>query len=103
MDKMRRRPPLSIRAVAVAAVTVALILIAAIALLVWPLALIPVNSAAARLDALRTALAIGAGAAGAATLVLAGRRQVHIEEASAAIEADALERRITELQLKAVE
>jgi hypothetical protein len=50
-----------------------------------------------RLDALRTALAIGAGAAGVATLVLAGRRQMHVEEVAVVTEKDAIERRVTDL------
>jgi hypothetical protein len=38
-----------------------------------------------------------------ATLLLAGRRQVHAEEVAAVTEKDAVERRITELYLKAVD
>lgn len=60
--------------------------------------------ATARIDAIRTALTVGAGTGGAAALLLALRRQwlsehTHIrqEEADAAAEFDAAERRITEL------
>ncbi|MFC4516317.1 pentapeptide repeat-containing protein [Streptomyces ehimensis] len=60
--------------------------------------------ATARIDAIRTALTVGAGTGGAAALLLALRRQwlsehTHIrqEAADAAAEFDAAERRITEL------
>jgi hypothetical protein len=99
----RSRRPLSLRAVVVAGVVVLLCAAISILFLVWPIPLIPAETADERLAALRTALTIGAGAAGAAALLLAGRRQVHPEEAAAAIELDARERRITELYIKAVD
>lgn len=98
-----RRQPLSMRAIAWACGVVSLVCICSIAVLVWPFPLISTQSAADQIDALKTALTIGAGAAGAATLILAGRRQVHLEEAAATTELDAKERRITELYVKAVD
>ena len=86
-----------------AATGVAACLLLAVGFLVWPLPLIPLSTPDDRLTALRTALTLGAAAAGAATLLLAGRRQVHQEEMAAAADADARERRITELYVKAVD
>jgi hypothetical protein len=102
-ESRRPRNPLSLRAIVWAGVVVLLFTATALGFLVWPFPLIPAGSSGERLDALRTALTIGAGAAGAATLLLAGRRQVHLEEAAAATELDARERRITELYIKAVD
>lgn len=57
----------------------------------------------ARLDAVRTGLAAGAGAAAAVGLMLAFRRQQHQEIATLLNDLDATERRITELYAKAAE
>ena len=57
----------------------------------------------ARLDAVRTGLAAGAGAGAAVGLMLAFRRQHHQEIATVLTDLDATERRITELYTKAVE
>lgn len=61
------------------------------------------DRANARLDAVRTALAAGAGVGAAAGLMLAFRRQRHQEIATALGDHDATERRITELYAKAAE
>jgi len=98
-----RRRPLSLAAIAWASAAVAAVVLLALAVLVWPLSLVRPISVTEQLDALKTVLAIGAGAAGVATLLLAGRRQVHLEENAAVAEADARERRITELYVKAVD
>jgi uncharacterized protein YjbI with pentapeptide repeats len=57
----------------------------------------------ARLDAVRTGLAAGAGAGAAVGLMLAFRRQHHQEVETVLTDLDATERRITELYTKAVE
>ena len=61
------------------------------------------DQASARLDAVRTGLAAGAGAGAAVGLMLAFRRQHHQEIATDLSDRDATERRITELYTKAVE
>ena len=61
------------------------------------------DQANARLDAVRTGLAAGAGAGAAVGLMLAFRRQHHQEITTALTDHDATERRITELYTKAVE
>ena len=61
------------------------------------------DRANARLDAVRTGLAAGAGAGAAVGLMLAFRRQHHQEIATVLTDLDATERRITELYTKAVE
>ena len=61
------------------------------------------DQATARLDAVRTGLAAGAGAGAAVGLMLAFRRQHHQEIATLLTDLDATERRITELYTKAVE
>jgi len=61
------------------------------------------DRANARLDAVRTGLAAGAGAGAAVGLMLAFRRQHHQEIATVLTDLDATERRITELYAKAVE
>jgi len=61
------------------------------------------DQANARLDAVRTGLAAGAGAGAAVGLMLAFRRQHHQEIATRQTDHDATERRITELYTKAVE
>ena len=61
------------------------------------------DQANARLDAVRTGLAAGAGAGAAVGLMLAFRRQHHQEITTAQTDHDATERRITELYTKAVE
>ncbi|MFC4836265.1 pentapeptide repeat-containing protein [Actinomycetospora chibensis] len=67
-------------------------------------------SGAVQIDAIRTALTAGVGVGGAVALLLAFRRQRHSEEtsilvhqATLASEADALERRTTELYTSAAE
>ncbi|MFF5208902.1 hypothetical protein [Streptosporangium sp. NPDC000396] len=57
----------------------------------------------ARIEAVRTALAAGAGVGAAVTLLLAVRRQRHQELATAHTTHDAAERRVIELYTKAVE
>ncbi len=57
----------------------------------------------ARIEAVRTALAAGAGVGAAVTLLLAVRRQRHQELATAHTTHDAAERRTTELYARAVE
>jgi uncharacterized protein YjbI with pentapeptide repeats len=61
------------------------------------------DRATARLDAVRTGLAAGAGAGAAVGLMLAFRRQHHQEIVTVLTDLDATERRITELYTKAVE
>ena len=61
------------------------------------------DQATARLDAVRTGLAAGAGAGAAVGLMLAFRRQHHQEIATLLTDLDATERRIIELYTKAVE
>ena len=61
------------------------------------------DQANARLDAIRTGLAAGAGAGAAVGLMLAFRRQHHQEITTALSDHDATERRITDLYTKAVE
>jgi uncharacterized protein YjbI with pentapeptide repeats len=61
------------------------------------------DQASARLDAVRTGLAAGAGAGAAVGLVLAFRRQHHQEIATVLTDLDATERRITELYTRATE
>ena len=61
------------------------------------------DQANARLDAVRTGLAAGAGAGAAVGLMLAFRRQHHQEITTTQADHDATERRITELYTKAVE
>jgi hypothetical protein len=57
----------------------------------------------ARLEAVRTGLAAGAGAGAAVGLMLAFRRQHHQEIATALTDRDATERRVTELYAKTAE
>ncbi|MEV4078385.1 pentapeptide repeat-containing protein [Nonomuraea fuscirosea] len=57
----------------------------------------------ARIEAVRTALAAGAGVGAAVTLLLAVRRQRHQELATAYTTHDAAERRVTELYTKAAD
>jgi Pentapeptide repeats (9 copies) len=61
------------------------------------------DRANARLDAVRTGLAAGGGAAAAVGLLLAFRRQYHQEVSTLLVDRDATERRITELYAKAAE
>lgn len=61
------------------------------------------DQAKTRIEAVRTALAAGAGAGAAIGLLLAFRRQQHQEVATALVDLDATEKRITELYGKAVE
>lgn len=61
------------------------------------------DPAAARVEAIKTGLGIGAGTGGVFALLLAVRRQWHQELSAAATEHDAGERRVTELYTKAAE
>jgi uncharacterized protein YjbI with pentapeptide repeats len=63
----------------------------------------PADTATARSEAIRTALAAGAGLGAAFTLILAFRRQRHQEINTLINEHDGTERRVTELYTKAVE
>jgi hypothetical protein len=58
---------------------------------------------AARVDAIKTGLGIGAGATGIFALLLAVRRQTHQEHTAADTSFDAAEKRVIELYTKAVE
>ena len=86
----------------------AVFVIIAVGVIIWLLTIAShakpgTDQANARLDAVRTGLAAGAGAGAAVGLVLALRRQHHQEIATAWTDQDATERRITELYTKAVE
>ena len=86
----------------------AAVVIVAFIVTVWLLAIASgakpgTDRANARLDAVRTGLAAGAGAGAAVGLMLAFRRQHHQEIATVLTDLDATERRITELYAKAVE
>ena len=59
--------------------------------------------AAAKVDAIKTGLGIGAGTTGVFALLLAVRRQTHQERAVADTTHDATERRVTELYTKAAD
>jgi uncharacterized protein YjbI with pentapeptide repeats len=61
------------------------------------------DRATAQLDAVRTGLAAGAGAAAGVGLILAFRRQHHQEIATVLTDLDATEQRITELYTRATE
>jgi uncharacterized protein YjbI with pentapeptide repeats len=87
---------------------VAAVVIVAFVVTTWLLAIAGhaapgTDQANARLDAVRTGLAAGAGAGAAVGLMLAFRRQHHQEIATVLTDLDATERRITELYTKAVE
>ena len=87
---------------------VAAVVITAFVVTMWLLAIAShakpgTDRANARLDAVRTGLAAGAGAGAAVGLMLAFRRQHHQEIATDLTDRDATERRITELYTKAVE
>lgn len=61
------------------------------------------DPAAARVEAIKAGLTIGAGTGGVFALLLAVRRQWHQERSTVAIELDAAEKRVTELYTKAVD
>jgi uncharacterized protein YjbI with pentapeptide repeats len=61
------------------------------------------TQAADQIELVKTALAVGAGTGGVITLILAGRRQWHTEQAQLGTEHDATERRITDLYTKAAD
>ncbi len=87
---------------------VAAVVIVAFVVTTWLLAIVGhaapgTGQANARLDAVRTGLAAGAGAGAAVGLMLAFRRQHHQEIATVLTDLDATERCITELYTKAVE
>jgi uncharacterized protein YjbI with pentapeptide repeats len=86
----------------------AAVVITAFVVTIWLLAIASdakpgTDQANARLDAVRTGLAAGAGAGAAVGLMLAFRRQHHQEIATDLTDRDATERRITELYTRAVE
>ncbi|MFJ7216943.1 pentapeptide repeat-containing protein [Amycolatopsis sp. NPDC098790] len=58
---------------------------------------------AARVDAIKTGLGVGAGTAGIFALLLAVRRQIHQEHTAADTVLDATEKRVTELYTKAAD
>lgn len=102
--------PLSGRTVLLVAVGVLLLTVGTVVGLWWWLGGSPPELAAARLDALRIGLSVGIGGGGLFALYLAWRRQRsteetlrHQREVATATEADALERRTTDLYTKAVE
>jgi len=96
------RPPLSLWAIAAGAVLVAAVAYGATA---WLLAEAEraQDPAAARVEAVKTGLGIGAGTGGILALLLAVRRQWHQEVTAVDATHDATERRLTELYTKAVE
>ena len=98
----RRRPPLSWGAIALG---IALVLGVAWGATSWLLdqAGNAKDPAAARVDAVKTGLGIGAGTGGVLALLLAVRRQWHQEVTDADTTHDATERRVTELYTKAAE
>ncbi|MBP2321552.1 hypothetical protein JOF56_001937 [Kibdelosporangium banguiense] len=61
------------------------------------------DPAAARVEAIKTGLSIGAGTGGVFALLLAVRRQWHQELTAAATNLDAAEKRVTELYTKAAD
>ena len=84
----------------------AAVVITAFVVTIWLLAIAShanpgTDQANARLDAVRTGLAAGAGAGAAVGLMLAFRRQHHQEIATDLTDRDATERRITDLYTKA--
>ena len=89
-------------------IAVAAVALTALVITTWLLAIAGhaaagTDRANARLDAVRTGLAAGAGAGAAVGLMLAFRRQHHQEIATLLTDQDATQRRITELYTKAVE
>ncbi|MEU0793130.1 pentapeptide repeat-containing protein [Amycolatopsis sp. NPDC005961] len=61
------------------------------------------DRAAARVEAIKTGLGVGAGTAGIFALLLAVRRQIHQEHTAADVNLDAAEKRVTELYTKAAD
>ena len=98
----RRVPPLSWWMVAAAAIVVAGVAWGATAALLHE-ANGAKDPAAARVDAIKTGLSIGAGTGGVFALLLAVRRQWHQELTAADATLDAEARRITELYTRAVD
>lgn len=97
-----QRPPLSWWAILIGAVLVGTVSWAATA---WLLAEASkaADPAAARVEAVKTGLGIGAGTGGVLALLLAVRRQWHQEVAAVDTVHDATERRVTELYAKAAD
>lgn len=97
-----QRPPLSWWAILIGAVLVVGVSWAATT---WLLAEASraTDPAAARVEAVKTGLGIGAGTGGVLALLLAVRRQWHQEVAAADTVHDATERRVTELYAKAAD
>ncbi|OLF04805.1 hypothetical protein BU204_37585 [Actinophytocola xanthii] len=79
------------------------VVLAAVALTVLLLTIDVGGDAAARIELVKTGLAVGVATGGVVALVLASRRQWSNEQATRATDHDATERRITELYTKAVE
>ncbi|MFI7122645.1 pentapeptide repeat-containing protein [Amycolatopsis sp. NPDC049868] len=109
---VRRLPELTRSAMWITALVIAVLTAAAVVALWWPATagLIGADLVKARLDALKIGLSIGVGSGGVVALYLAWRRQHSTEAALSQQErtaddarADAVERRITELYLKAAE
>lgn len=83
----------------------AIVLIAVTGATAWLLAEADhaVDRGAARVDAIKTGLGVGAGTAGIFALLLAVRRQIHQEHTAADTVLDATEKRVTELYTKAAD
>jgi hypothetical protein len=101
-ERDRPSPPLSWWAVVAAAAVLAAVVWGATAWLLREAGSAK-DPAAARVEAIKTGLGIGAGTGGVFALLLAVRRQWHQERSSAATELDAAERRVTELYTKAAD
>jgi uncharacterized protein YjbI with pentapeptide repeats len=97
-----QRPPLSWWAILIGAVLVGTVSWAATAWLLTE-ASKATDPAAARVEAVKTGLGIGAGTGGVLALLLAVRRQWHQEVAAVDTVHDATERRVTELYAKAAD
>ena len=97
-----RRSPLSWGAVAAGAALVGVVAVGATAWLLGEAAAAN-DPAAARVEAVKTGLGIGAGTGGVLALLLAVRRQWHQEVTAVDTAHDATERRVTDLYTKAAE
>lgn len=84
-------------------IVVPIIALTAVSVTVLLLTVDLTNEATARIELVKTGLAVGAGTGGIVALVLAGRRQWSNEQTARSAEYDATERRITELYTKAIE
>jgi uncharacterized protein YjbI with pentapeptide repeats len=100
--RSRRLPPLSWWAVAAAALVMATVVWGVTAWLLRE-AVTADDPAAARVEAIKTGLGVGAGTGGVFVLLLAVRRQWHQEITAIDTTFDATERRVTELYTKAAD